>query len=175
MNFISRSILFPALLASLSLAAPVSSFAKDKDRHRNHDHGRHDHDRHRDHGRRNDRDHDRHHHHSSSYRYRSSYPYYSHYSRPYYYGPSIGLSFGTRPSYGYSSSYYRGRSAHRSYADELEVDVQRALARRGYYRGPIDGDIGSGSRAAIRAYQYDRRLPVSGRIESSLLRALDIG
>jgi hypothetical protein len=45
-----------------------------------------------------------------------------------------------------------GRSYDRS-ADYLSVDVQRALKRRGYYSGAIDGDIGPGSRAAIRRYQ----------------------
>lgn len=54
----------------------------------------------------------------------------------------------------------------------VEVSVQRALAKRGYYGGPIDGDIGPGSRAAIRAYQVDRALPVTGRIDGPLLKSL---
>lgn len=60
----------------------------------------------------------------------------------------------------------------RRYYRPIEVDVQRALARRGYYNGPIDGDLGPGTRAAIRAYQYDHDLPVSGRIDRYLIDAL---
>jgi peptidoglycan hydrolase-like protein with peptidoglycan-binding domain len=56
----------------------------------------------------------------------------------------------------------------------VEVEVQIALAKRGYYHGPIDGDVGPGSRAAIRAYQADRRLRVTGRIDGDLIRALKI-
>lgn len=124
------------------------------------------------------------HHYGNHYRY--SRPYYggyygrSHYgySRPYYgygYGPSIGVSYYSRPSYSYETTrVYRGSSAYDP-SDDLAVDVQRALKRRGYYTGSVDGDIGPGSRSAIRAYQADRGLPVTGRIDSSLLRALGIG
>ena len=79
----------------------------------------------------------------------------------------------SRPSY-YSSPVYRGETVG-GYADELAVEVQSALRRRGYYRGAIDGDIGPASRSAIRAYQADRGLAVTGRIDSSLLRSLGIG
>ncbi len=58
------------------------------------------------------------------------------------------------------------------YGRSVEIDVQRALARRGYYGGVIDGDIGPRSRASIRAYQVDKGLPVTGRIDGSLLRSL---
>ena len=56
----------------------------------------------------------------------------------------------------------------------LEVNVQRALSRKGYYTGPIDGDIGPGTRSAIRTYQDDQGLRVTGRIDSALLRTLRI-
>ena len=58
------------------------------------------------------------------------------------------------------------------YSSSVELDVQRALARRGYYGGVIDGDIGPRSRAAIRTYQVDKGLPVTGRIDGALLRSL---
>jgi len=114
---------------------------------------------------------------SSSYygypRYRSSYyGYPGYYSRGYSYPrTSFGISFSTRPTYYTSAPAYR--TSYRG--DSLAVEVQSALRSRGYYRGPIDGDIGSGSRSAIRAYQRDRGLPVTGRIDSNLLRALRIG
>ena len=107
----------------------------------------------------------------SSY-YGSSYYGSSYYGRsPYYYSrPSVGYSYHSRPS-----AVYRGQPVYGSYSDGLAVDVQRELRRRGYYRGAIDGDIGPGSRAAIREYQYDRGLSTTGRIDSSLLRSLGIG
>jgi peptidoglycan hydrolase-like protein with peptidoglycan-binding domain len=58
--------------------------------------------------------------------------------------------------------------------DDLASELQRALSQEGYYRGPIDGDIGSGSRAAIRAYQSDHGLEPTGRIDAALLHSLHI-
>jgi peptidoglycan hydrolase-like protein with peptidoglycan-binding domain len=57
----------------------------------------------------------------------------------------------------------------------LAAEVQQELKRRGYYQGSIDGNIGPMSRSAIRAYQADRGLSVTGRVDRSLLDALDIG
>lgn len=74
-------------------------------------------------------------------------------------------------------SYYENRyePAPRYYnARSLETDVQLALRRQGYYYGPIDGDIGPGTRSAIRNYQIDRRLPVTGRIDTYLVRSLGL-
>jgi len=73
--------------------------------------------------------------------------------------------------------YYENRyePAPRYYnARSLEADVQLALRRQGYYYGPIDGDIGPGTRSAIRNYQIDRRLPVTGRIDTYLVRSLGL-
>ena len=92
------------------------------------------------------------------------------YGYPYYHRPTIGLSFST-----YNRPIYRGVPANGYYSDSLAVDVQRELRERGYYRGAIDGAIGPASRAAIRAYQADRGLTVTGRIDSRLLRSLGIG
>lgn len=56
----------------------------------------------------------------------------------------------------------------------IRLDVQEALADAGYYNGPLDGDIGPGTRNAIARYQYDRGLPVTGRIDETLLDALGL-
>lgn len=148
---------FPPIAAAVcALAVPFSASAKDK-------HDKHD-------------KHDSHHddHRGSRVIIRSypSYGYgYSPFYRPYPYssGPTLGFSYYSRPS-----TVYRGQTVYRSYSDSLAVDVQQELRRRGYYRGPIDGDIGPGSRHAICAYQDDRGLAVTGRIDSSLLRSLGI-
>jgi peptidoglycan hydrolase-like protein with peptidoglycan-binding domain len=56
-----------------------------------------------------------------------------------------------------------------------ETAVQLALRRHGYYRGPIDGDIGPASQRAIRSFQADNGLPVTGTVNRSLLQALRVG
>jgi peptidoglycan hydrolase-like protein with peptidoglycan-binding domain len=55
------------------------------------------------------------------------------------------------------------------------VLVQGALAQRGYYDGQIDGVAGPGTRSAIREFQRDNGLPVTGRIDSQLVQALKNG
>ena len=52
--------------------------------------------------------------------------------------------------------------------------VQERLAQQGYYNGPIDGDIGPGSRHAIANYQADHGLPVNGSIDEPLLVSLGL-
>jgi peptidoglycan hydrolase-like protein with peptidoglycan-binding domain len=52
--------------------------------------------------------------------------------------------------------------------------VQRALARRGYYHGAIDGVIGPGSRSAIRSFQASHGMVVTGEINAPLVRALGL-
>src|SRR5262245_7932192 len=52
------------------------------------------------------------------------------------------------------------------------VDVrtaQRQLKERGYYTGPVDGVIGPATENALRAYQRDRGLKVTGRLDSPTL------
>jgi hypothetical protein len=83
------------------------------------------------------------------------YPDYYYY--PYYY-----------PDYGYGPVY------DPQYWTNLAVSVQSRLAQRGYYRGAIDGEIGSDSRQAIRAFQAAQGLPVTGMIDPKLLKALGI-
>ena len=102
----------------------------------------------------------------------AAFPFFAYASAPYYdayyAGPPVGESVST-------SAYpiYHGTRVD-DHSDDLSIDVQRALRRDGYYRGSIDGDIGSGTRAAIRQYQYDHHLEVTGRIDRALLRSLDL-
>ena len=93
-----------------------------------------------------------------------------------YYGSSYGSHY--RSSYGSSSTVIIARDRPSYYGREsysgrsVEIDVQRGLSRRGYYRGPIDGDIGPGSRASIRAFQADNGYAPTGRIDRGLIVAL---
>ena len=109
-------------------------------------------------------------------------------SQEYYYDhrPSVAVGFPApyRSYYGRSSAviiererpvYYEQRSYDvrpSYYHQSVEIDVQRGLARRGYYRGPIDGDIGPGSRSSIRAFQADHGFAPTGRIDRDLLESL---
>lgn len=96
----------------------------------------------------------------------------------YYYGPANSTYFYERQGV----TYYRTREAapRRYYSSQqeapsrTEASVQRALAQRGYYRGPIDGDLGRGSRAAISRYQADRGMRVTGDVNTDLLRSLGL-
>jgi len=91
------------------------------------------------------------------------------YPGPYYYGPAPYCP----PSY-YEPAAPRPVVVGREVASDVAVDVQRVLARKGYYRGAIDGDLGPRSRAAIRAWQEDCGLAVTGQINSGTLRSLGL-
>lgn len=171
---------FPALLGALVLALPTTGLSdhnkvtvyrdRDGDGHYNkktYDHGGHNHGYYGGYGGYYGRGY---YGYGRGYGYRG-YPYYgSGYRYGYYPRSTFGISIYSRPTY-YTSRVYRGSVVD----DSLAADVQRALKRRGYYYGSVDGDIGSGSRAAIRSYQRDHGLSISGRIDSALLRSLRIG
>lgn len=52
------------------------------------------------------------------------------------------------------------------------AEVQRLLAARGYYTGAVDGIAGPATRSAIRRFQRDAGLPVTGAADAGLSRAL---
>jgi hypothetical protein len=83
----------------------------------------------------------------------ADYPYYDD-------SPNSGSQYGSQ----YDSQYW----------NDLAMSVQSKLADQGYYHGQIDGVIGSGSLQAIRQFQADHRLPVTGKINPKLLSALGI-
>jgi len=68
--------------------------------------------------------------------------------------------------------YRRGYHPHSDYADSSVASVQRALKARGYYGGPVDGDAGPGTRAAIRGFREEHGLGHSSSIDGPLLHAL---
>ena len=107
----------------------------------------------------------------------------------YYGGPRVSLGIGLgvpiftpAPYYYAPAPYYyepapvlvspRPVVVGREVAGDLVVDVQRSLARKGYYRGVIDGDLGPRTRASIREWQMDCRLPVTGQLDAATLRSL---
>jgi putative peptidoglycan binding protein len=58
------------------------------------------------------------------------------------------------------------------YGDTSVSQVQAALARKGYYRGAIDGSFGPATRNALKKYQLNHGLEVTGRIDRSVIEAL---
>ena len=52
-------------------------------------------------------------------------------------------------------------------------ELQRALAKRGYLVGEIDGKLGSGTRAAVKAEQVKLGLPADGYPDAELLARLN--
>jgi hypothetical protein len=174
--FFPKTLSVLALATAGVLAVPQSSEAKPKDKHKHSSHASNHHQSYR--------DDDRHDH-----RHRS---YYSHprssfvlslgsgyAGRGYYYGPPGASYYYQSPGVRYYATRsvvpreYLGGGYGSSYGG-TDAAVQSELARRGYYNGPIDGDIGPGSSRAIARYQMDRGLPVTGSITSSLLRSLGL-
>jgi peptidoglycan hydrolase-like protein with peptidoglycan-binding domain len=60
-------------------------------------------------------------------------------------------------------------------SDSTVVAVQKALAREGYYHGPIDGTLDLITQDAIARYDRNHRLPVSHGISRQLLNSLGLG
>jgi peptidoglycan hydrolase-like protein with peptidoglycan-binding domain len=53
-------------------------------------------------------------------------------------------------------------------------DVQRSLHKHGFDAGPVNGDLGSKTQAALAQFQLANDLPASGMLDAETLRALDV-
>jgi peptidoglycan hydrolase-like protein with peptidoglycan-binding domain len=53
--------------------------------------------------------------------------------------------------------------------------VQQSLNDKGFDAGPVDGVLGSRTRAAIRQYQAAEKLPVTGRLDAETAGKLGVG
>ena len=84
------------------------------------------------------------------------------------------------PAYGYDPYYsnYSFDGPIYGYNDlppgDVVSDTQRALAQQGYYRGPIDGLMGPGTRGALRRFQMDHGLAVTAAIDQPTLYSLGL-
>ena len=79
-------------------------------------------------------------------------------------GPSFGVSF-VAPTPVYRTVYVNRPVSYASYSAPALYRAQARLARLGYYPGPIDGDFGPMTSRAIRSYQADYGLPITGRLD----------
>jgi hypothetical protein len=96
-------------------------------------------------------------------------------------GYGYGYPYGAYPYY--DNGYYDDRYASNEYSqseydsgnsDSSVGQVQAALAREGYYRGSIDGSLGPATRNALRRYQRNHGLDVTGRIDGPVIEALGL-
>ena len=84
------------------------------------------------------------------------------------------------PAWGYNPYYnnyiYNGPifGYGGAFPGDVTAEVQRALAARGYYYGPIDGVLGPGTRNAIQRYQINRGLAVTAAIDEPTLATLGL-
>jgi hypothetical protein len=77
----------------------------------------------------------------------------------------------------YPYSYYPYDCGYTDYGYSnvrLVVEVQRRLARAGYYHGPIDGILGPQTLRAIRAYERDHNIPACGVFDRPHLRLIGL-
>jgi len=60
-------------------------------------------------------------------------------------------------------------------SSEDNKKVQQSLIDKGYDAGPVDGVLGSRTRAAIRQYQASEKLAVTGRLDAETAGKLGVG
>jgi hypothetical protein len=71
--------------------------------------------------------------------------------------------------------YYPSNSAYDSLGRVPTVrQVQLALEEDGYYVGDNRGNFCFETRAAVRRYKRDKGLPITGKIDDALLKALGL-
>jgi hypothetical protein len=112
--------------------------------------------------------------------------YYDYYPYPYGYGygPSVNFNF-NNDQYGsgyQSNGYDSNNNAQPAYRDgnynsgnaSMVSRVQEKLTRDGYYKGSIDGALGSRTHYAIRAYQRDHGLEANGTVTEELIRTMGL-
>jgi hypothetical protein len=72
----------------------------------------------------------------------------------------------------YDDHYDRRHDAGPGHRTKVRAQIR--LRQLGYYRGPIDGSIGYGTRRAIARFQRHHGLPATGWLDWRTLRALRI-
>ena len=77
---------------------------------------------------------------------------------------------------GYGDAPYQGKITNQPGGGQngpsLPAVVQQQLAKRGYYKGEVDGKFGPASRSALSRFQEKNGLEATGRIDQPTLMAL---
>jgi hypothetical protein len=76
------------------------------------------------------------------------------------------------PPNGYAPNEYGDRGYGNG--DPAVSQVQAALARKGYYHGAVDGSMGPATRSAIRQYQLNHGLEVTGQVDQAVMNKLGV-
>ncbi len=66
------------------------------------------------------------------------------------------------------------RWPHGQHSSSTVRDVQQALQDKGYDVGPIDGVMGARTQSALRQYQQQQGMTVSGRLDQQTLSGLNV-
>jgi peptidoglycan hydrolase-like protein with peptidoglycan-binding domain len=61
---------------------------------------------------------------------------------------------------------------HAAWTKEQIKEAQEGLAKAGFYKGTATGVFNKGTRKALRAYQKQNKLPVTGRLSDDVLAKL---
>ena len=88
--------------------------------------------------------------------------------RPYY----GGYGYGYRPRVAISVPIVRTTRVVTSNPRALLAQTQSQLANLGYYDGAIDGAFGPMTSRALRQFQSDYGLPITGRLDRATLESL---
>jgi Putative peptidoglycan binding domain len=84
--------------------------------------------------------------------------------------PTVSHSTGQQDSTSARAS--SGAKMHAKWTKDQITQAQQGLAKAGYYKGTPTGKYDKATRHAIRAYQKANKLPVTGRLDNSLLTKL---
>lgn len=79
----------------------------------------------------------------------------------------------SNPYKGVVSGVKRQKNSMPARSSDQIRSVQRILAEQGYNPGPVDGMMGKRTRVAIKQYQRDYDLPVTGRLDDETLASLE--
>jgi Putative peptidoglycan binding domain len=102
------------------------------------------------------------------------YPYYDGgYSEQTYVPQEYSQDYPQEDSKSTNSNHYQNQD-DAQYDGSRITEVQRALAREGYYDGAVDGTMGPGTRRALRRYQSNHGLDATGAIDQAVIEALHL-
>jgi peptidoglycan hydrolase-like protein with peptidoglycan-binding domain len=86
---------------------------------------------------------------------------------------ALALSLGATPALAQSSTGSTAPAARANDKGRADIEqAQKALKEKGHYTGPVDGVMGPQTAAALKAYQKEQRLDVTGRLDDATVGKL---
>lgn len=74
-----------------------------------------------------------------------------------------------------SAKHTSHRNTQQAPTPQRYMEIQQALADKGYYKGPVSGQWGPDSIDALKRFQQDQNLNGTGKLDSMSLIALGLG